>query len=117
MLPDVASGGGEGAGRARRCPGATEGASLPPGLTVPDVDALGTRPVFVPCTPAGPPASPRVTLGAGEIITCLSGRREREGWGGQETAPLRRCQPRQLAPEAGNAQGPREGILLPLLTR
>lgn len=98
-------------------PSAPEGASLPPGLMVPDVDALGTWPVFVPCTPAGPPAFSPGYLRCWEIVTCLSGRWEREGRGGQETAPLRCCQPQQLAPEAGNAQGPREGILLPPLTR
>lgn len=43
---------GRGAGQARMLPRGP----LPPGLTVPDVDALGTWPVFVPCTPAGPPA-------------------------------------------------------------
>lgn len=72
-LPDVAKRWGRVRGRAFG--GATEGASLPPGLKVLDVEFLGPLPVFVPCTLAGPPAFPTgVTLSAGEIITCLSGR-------------------------------------------
>lgn len=43
--------------------GATEGASLPPGLKGLDVELLGPLPAFVPCTLAQPPAFPSTPRG------------------------------------------------------
>lgn len=60
------------------------GVPSPSRAEVLDMELLGTLPVFVPCTLAGCLPSPRVTLGAGEIITCLSGSGEREVQKGQK---------------------------------